>query len=462
MKLGIKDLHQYQHRGVEHILTNPRSALFLDMGLGKTITTLTAVRYLVFEELEVDKVLIIAPKRVAESVWGAEIDKWEHLEGLRISKIAGTEKQRLKALHTDAHIYTIGRDNVAWLCGHFGGMSLPFDWVIIDELSSFKNPKALKFKALKKAIQSVPRVTGLTGTPAPNGYMDLWSQIYLLDSGERLGKTITKYRDVYFTKSYSGWGYDIKDFSEDAINEKIKDIVISMKKEDFLDMPACTINDIVIDMPPKILDKYKEFEREQVLEFISMLEETEQEITALNASALRNKLLQFANGAIYDSEKNVHIIHDLKMEALQEIVEEANGQPILVGWCFKHDRDRILQKFKGAVQLSTDDHIQQWNRGEIPMLLMHPASGGHGLNLQKGGHIIAWYGLNDSLELYEQFNARLDRQGQTEAVIINRILLAGTQDLNVANNLERKAKSQDSLMEAVKDLVAKYKKNFKK
>lgn len=455
-----KDLHDYQRTAIEHILENPKSGLFLDMGLGKTVSTLTAIRRLMYDELEISKVLIIAPKRVAESVWGAEISKWDHLKGMTVSKIAGTEKQRLAALHAKADIYTIGRDNTVWLCNQFGGLKLPFDWLIIDELSSYKNPKAMRFKALKKAIPSVDRVTGLTGTPAPNGYMDLWSQVYLMDGGERLGSTITKYRERYFTKKYDGWGYDVKDYAEEAINKKIRDIIISMKKEDYLDMPKALTNDIILEMSPKIKDTYKSFERESVLEFIKMLEETDQEITAVNAAALRNKLLQFANGAVYDQDRNVHHIHDLKLEALEEIIDEANGQPVLVAWCYQHDRDRILKKFKSAVQLKTDEHIQQWNRGEIPILLMHPASGGHGLNLQQGGHIIAWFGLNDSLELYQQLNCRLDRQGQTDSVIINRILISGTEDISVSKNLERKDKSQEGLMQAVKALVSKYQKAF--
>lgn len=458
--LTEKNLHDYQHVAIEHIIKNPRSGLFLDMGLGKTISTLTAIRRLMYDELEVSKVLIIAPKRVAESVWDAEIGRWSHLKGMTVSKIIGTEKQRLTALKAKADIYTVGRDNTAWLCAQFGGTSLPFEWIIIDELSSYKNPKSMRFKALRRAIKSVDRVTGLTGTPAPNGYLDLWSQLYLMDGGERLGLTLTKYRDVYFTKKFSGWGYDARDGAEEEINKKIGDIVISMTKKDYLDLPDAVTNDVILQMPPKIKETYKSFEREAVLEFMQMLEDTEQEITAMNAAALRNKLLQFANGAIYDSDRNVHHIHDIKLDALEEIIEEANGKPVLVAWSFQHDRDRILKKFKQAVQLKTDEHINQWNRGEIPIMLMHPASGGHGLNLQSGGHLIAWFGLNDSLELYEQLNCRLDRQGQAETVIINRLLIEGTMDLDVANNLARKAKSQDGLMQAVKALVNKYKNQF--
>ena len=460
--LSKSQLHDYQLAALDHILNNPKSGLFLDMGLGKTATTLTAIKYLVYEEMECDKVLIIAPKRVAESVWDAEINKWEHLKCLRISKVIGTEKQRLTALKAKADIYIIGRDNVVWLTSQYGGSMLPFDWVVIDELSSFKNHQSMRFKALKKAIPSVQRVTGLTGTPAPNGYIDLWAQIYLLDRGERLEKTITAYRERFFTKNYSGWGYDIKDYSTEAINKKIKDICISMKKEDYLDMPQAIINDIYIHFTPKLKEEYKKFAGVAVLDYLASLQETGQEITALNAAGLRSKLLQFANGAVYDSEKNVHEVHDMKLQALEEVIEEANGKPVLVAWSFQHDRDRILKKFKNAVQLKTDQHIKDWNAGKIPIMLMHPASGGHGLNLQAGGHIIAWYGLNDSLELYEQFNARLDRQGQTDTVIINRLIISDTEDIFVADNLSKKTKTQAGLMAAVKALIDKYKKNFKK
>lgn len=449
-------MHGYQDKAVDHIVENTRAAMLLDMGLGKTVSTLTAIKYLMFEELEIHKVLIIAPKRVAESVWNAEINKWSHLKNLTISRIIGTEKQRLKALNDKAMIYTIGRDNVAWLCAQFGGKMLPFDMVVIDELSSFKNPKSQRFKALRRAIPSVERVVGLTGTPAPNGLIDLWSQMYLIDQGERLHQTLTKYRDLYFTKKYSGWGYDVTEYGEKRIPELIKDIAISMKKEDYLDMADPVFNTISIPMSPALKAKYDEFEEEAVMELFEGLDE----ITAVNAAALRSKLLQFSNGAVYDKEKHVHHIHDLKLEALQDIVDEAGGKPVLVAYCFQHDRDRILKKFKGAVKLETDAHIDQWNAGKIEMLVMHPASGGHGLNLQSGGNIIVWFGLNDSLELYEQFNARLHRQGQDQVVIINRLLCEGTEDFAVMQNLDRKAKGQDGLMASVKAKIAKYLKKY--
>lgn len=455
-KLTEADLHEYQLVARDFIIETPKSSLFLDMGLGKSCTTLSAIKRLVYDELEVDKVLIIAPKRVAESVWSAEIEKWAHLKCLRISKVIGTEKQRLAALKVKADIYTLGRDNVVWLVGQYGGNMLPFDWVVIDELSSFKNPKSMRFKALKKAIASVPRVTGLTGTPAPNGLIDLWSQIYLLDRGERLGKTITAYRERYFKPGDRNgsiiYKYDLQSDGEERIHDKINDIVISMKKEDYLDMPARISNYIEIDMPPALEKKYKEFEREMVLEIL----EQDTEISALNAAALSNKLLQFANGAVYDEDMNVHHIHDLKLDALDEIIEAANGHSVLIAWTYQHDRDRILSKYKDVVQLKTDQHIRDWNAGKIPLLMMHPASGGHGLNLQAGGHIIVWFGQTWSLELYQQFNARLDRQGQPESVIVNHLAVKGTIDSDVIMALERKAAGQAGLMEAVKARIAKY------
>lgn len=449
-------LHDYQKAAVNHIITTPKSGLFLDMGLGKTVSTLTAINQLMFEELEITKTLIIAPKRVAESVWSAEIEKWPHLRHLTISKVIGTEKQRLAALRVKADIYTMGRDNVAWLCGQYGGNFLPFDFVVIDELSSFKNPKSIRFKSLKKAIAEVPRVTGLTGTPAPNGMIDLWSQIYLLDRGERLGATITAYRDKYFSAGDRNgaiiYNYDIREGAADSIHSQIQDICISMKKEDYLDMPERVNNYIELEMPPAVEAKYKEFEKELVLEMVG----TDKEITAINAAALSIKLMQFANGAMYDEDREVHHLHDLKLDALEEIIEAANGHPVLVAWTFQHDRDRILKRFKNAVQLSTDQHIKDWNAKKIPILMMHPASGGHGLNLQAGGSRIAWFGSTWSLELYQQFNARLDRQGQPDPVVVNHIGVKGTIDAEVLASLKRKTKGQDGLMEAVKARVKKY------
>lgn len=464
--LDRENIHDYQEVGFKHIIDVPRCGLFLDMGLGKTVTTLTAANHLMYEEFEVDRVLIIAPKRVAENVWSSELKNWRHLQHLKISIITGTEKQRLEALNTKADIYTISRDNIIWLCMLFGGMKLPFNMVVIDESSSFKNPESKRFRALKKAISSVFRVVELTGTPAPNGLQDLWPQIFLLDQGARLGKTSAEYKEKYFraeTRDSTGrvFKHVPRKGCHEKIYDKIKDICISMKKEDYLDLQKPVFNYVTAYMSPKVYDQYIEFEREKILELeeISEIMGGEGHIEVATAAALTQKLLQFANGAIYDEDKNVHGIHDAKLDVLEEIVEEANGKPVLVAYSFQHDRDRILKKFPNAVVLkgSGGDIIERWNAGEIQMLIMHPASGGHGLNIQAGGHIIAWFGLNWSLELYEQFNARLDRQGQKETVIINHIVTDGTMDIEVVESLTKKARGQNALMDAVKARIKKYK-----
>lgn len=460
--LKEKDLHNYQKKTVDFILSKTHCGIFLEMGLGKTVSTLTAINQLIYEELEIDSVLVIAPKRVAESVWGAEIAKWEHLRHLKIVKVVGTPKQRREALRKPADIHIIGRDNVAWLCGQYGGNMLPFDMLVIDELSSFKSPDSLRFKSLKNTQPSFQRVVGLTGTPAPNGLIDLWSQIYLLDRGERLGKYISMYRKTYFrpnqTNGHIVYNYKLVGDSDRLIHEKISDICMSMKAEDYLDLPGRIENKIDIRFDEKTQEKYDVFEREKVLELLEEVEEGE-DITATNAAALANKLLQFANGAIYDEHRNVHEVHNLKIEALKEIIEDANGKPVLVAYAYQHDRDRILKalkKHKPKV-LGGDDDVQDWNAGKIPVLIMHPASGGHGLNLQSGGHIIVWFGQTWSLELYQQFNARLDRQGQEDVVVINRLVASKTIDQKVVRVIDGKTRKQDGLMDAVKALVEKYK-----
>lgn len=460
--LKEEDLHEYQRKTVDFILKTTHCSIFLEMGLGKTISTLTAINKLIYEELEIDNVLVIAPKRVAESVWGAEIAKWEHISHLRIVKVVGSPKKRREALRQPADIHIIGRDNVAWLCGQYGGNMLPFDMLVIDELSSFKSPDSLRFKALKNTQPSFKRVVGLTGTPAPNGLIDLWSQIYLLDRGERLGKYISTYRRTYFrpnqTNGHIVYNYKLLDDSDRLIHEKISDICMSMKAEDYLDLPGRIENVIDIKFDEKTQEKYDLFEREKVLELLEEVEEGE-DITATNAAALANKLLQFANGAVYDEHRNVHGVHNLKIEALKEIIEDANGKPVLVAYAYQHDRDRILKalkKYKPKV-LGGDDDVQDWNAGKIPVLIMHPASGGHGLNLQSGGHIIVWFGQTWSLELYQQFNARLDRQGQQDVVVINRLVASKTIDQRVVKVIDGKTRKQDGLMDAVKAIVDKYK-----
>lgn len=454
--LTEEDLHSYQETAAEHIVKNPFCGLFMEMGLGKTISTLTAVARLL-EDLDVTRVLVIAPKRVAESVWSMEVSEWKHTKDLTVSKIAGNEKQRLLALKKDADLYTIGRDNVSWLCGLYGGSMLPFDMCIIDESSSFKNHASIRFKSLKKVQPCFKRVVILTGTPAPNGLIDLWSQIYLLDRGERLGRFITRYRQDYFNRSYSGYGYEIRKGAEKMIHNQISDICMSMKAEDYLELPERVDNVIPIEFPGALQSKYNKFEKERVLELLESQNEGE-EISALNAAALSNKLLQFANGALYDENKKAHPIHNLKLDAVEEIIESAGGNPVLIAWTYRSDMLRLKERLKRHKprELKTEQDIRDWNKGKIHILLMHPASGGHGLNLQKGGNIIVWFGQTWSLELDQQFNARLHRQGQTKSVVVNRLVACDTIEQDVLKALKRKAEGQDGLMEAVKTRINKY------
>lgn len=473
--LTENNLHNYQKACAEHIITHPFCGVFLDMGLGKTVSTLTAVNYLMNDYCEINSVLVIAPKRVAESVWQEEAEKWEHLKHLRFSKIIGTAKQRISAvMDTKADIYIISRDNVAWLCALYGGGKLPFDMVVIDELSSFKSYKSERFKALRGARPYLKRLVGLTGTPAPNGLIDLWPQIYLMDRGERLEKTISRYREKYFrpgqTNGHVVYSYDLMSDSEYIIHKKIEDICISMKASDYLEMPERTDNYIKLKMPEQIKKQYDDFEKNKVLDLFKpereYLDNADKwvdkpaEINAVNAAALSNKLLQFANGAIYDENRKVFPIHDIKLEALKEIVEDANGQSVLIAWTFQFDRDRImdyLKKYKPR-ELKTNKDIEDWNTGKIQVMLAHPASAGHGLNLQSGGNIIVWFGQTWSLELYQQFNARLYRQGQRNHVVINHLILQGTHDEDVIRALKSKDKKQNALMDSIKAKIDKYKK----
>jgi len=452
------DLHNYQHTAVAHILENTHCALFLEMGLGKTVSTLTAVKKLMFEDLDISSVLVIAPKRVAESVWDAEASKWLHLNNFKISKIIGNEKERRKALQSKADIYMLGRDNVSWLCGVYGGSMLPFDMLVIDELSSFKNPQSVRFKSLKAVQPSFRRVVGLTGTPAPNGLIDLWSQVYLLDRGERLGKFISNYRDNYFKPGKRNgaivFDYKLAADSEKKIHDKIGDICMSMKAEDYLDLPGRIDNIVELTFSKVLQKQYNDFEREQVM----LIFENDKEITAVNAAALTNKLLQFANGAIYDESKVYHVVHDLKIEATKELIEDANGKPVLIAWTYRSDMIRLKEALKkyNPVELKTDQDIRNWNESKIQVLMMHPASGGHGLNLQAGGNRIIWFGQTWSLELEQQLNARLARQGQKEVVVINKLVIKGTEDENVIRSQESKGITQSGLMEAVKAKIKKY------
>jgi SNF2 family DNA or RNA helicase len=459
--------HEYQKFSTDHLIENKFAALLLQMGLGKTVSTLTALDTLIFDHLEVNKTLIIAPKKVAEDTWISEVEKWDHLKHLRLSIVLGTEKQRVEALRAKADIYVINRENVAWLVGFYGG-GFPFDCLVIDELSSFKNPKSVRFKALRSVRPRIKRVIGLTGTPAPNGLLDLWAQIYLLDQGERLGKTLTSYRNKYFMPNKRNgmviFDYKLQkeeetdllgeDIIEKEIFDKLGDICISMKARDYLDLPERVDRTKVVVLPPEKMQKYLEFEKSLIL----AMDEVE-DITVLNAAGLMNKLRQFANGAIYDEDKNWHEVHTEKLEALEEDIEEANGHPVLVFYQYRHDLERIMNHFKKykPVILKGREQVKLWNEKKIPLMIAHAASAGHGLNLQYGGHFICWFGVDWSLELYEQGVARLDRQGQTQIVTNSRIITKGTVDEDVLAALVNKAGVQDAIMKALKARVAKYK-----
>lgn len=458
--------YNYQLKGEEHVIDNLNCGLFLDMGLGKTVITLTALKKLMFEELEIGRPLVIAPKRVAELVWTGERDKWDHLGGLKISRILGTEKQRKCALAEDADVYIINRENIAWLVALYGGKSVPFDMLIIDELSSFKSAKSQRFKALRMVLGSFKRVVGLTGTPASNGLIDLWAQLYIIDRGERLGKSITKYRSTYFIPGRRNgdiiFNYSIIPGMDTVIKDKIADICISMKSEDYLDLPEVINNPIEVLLPEDVMQQYEDFEKSQILSFI----ESEQQITAASAAALSNKLLQFGNGAVYlekdpDSKTHDYVeIHDEKLKALEEIMEDADGKPVLVAWAYRHDMYRMMKHFKkyGPRELKTEQDYKDWNAGLIPMLLVHPASAGHGLNMQDGGHIAVWFGLTWSLELYLQFNKRLHRPGQKHSVIFNILIAKGTEDERVLKVLQGKSTVQETLLEGLKAKIEKYRK----
>lgn len=443
--------YPYQQTAIQWILDRPASGLFLGMGMGKTVSTLTAVNELLFDRLEAQKVLVIAPLRVAHDTWAKEVAKWDHLRHIRISRVLGTEKQRLAALEADADIWVTNRESTVWLVEHYG-TSWPFDTVVIDELSSFKSHQAKRFKALRRVRGLIRRIVGLTGTPAPNGLIDLWPQMYLLDQGERLGKTVGSYRSRYFAPDRSNghivYSYKLLPGADEAIHSRIGDICMSLRKEDVLQLPGQIYEDVELTPPPALLKQYKQFERDRIMEAL----DSDGEIVALNAASLTGKLLQFANGAIYDTEGGVHTLHDVKLDALEELIEAANGEPILVFYAFKHDRDRILARLGPGVcrELSTPESIDAWNRKEIPVAIAHPASVGHGLNLQEGGHIIIWYGLTWSLELYQQANERLNRPGQKNVCRIYHLILKGTHDERVLEALAKKDTSQRALIDALR------------
>ena len=438
--------HDYQTYATNFILENSIAAIFLEMGLGKSVITLTAILDLCLDSFEVGKVLVIAPLRVARDTWPAEINKWEHLKDLDLAVAIGTEKERLSALKTPASVFLINRENVDWLINKSG---LPFDYdmVVIDELSSFKSHTAKRFKSLLKVRPKIKRIVGLTGTPSSNGLMDLWAEFRILDMGKRLGRYISHYRSAFFQpdkrNQHMIFSYKPLFGAEKEIYELISDITISMKSVDFLQMPKCLINEVPVSLSVNEHLIYDGFRKEMVIELAN------EEIDAVNAAVLSSKLLQMSNGAVYDEDKKVHFIHNRKLDALEDLIEGANGKPVLIAYWYKHDLERIKERFT-VREIKTSKDIKEWNHGEIPVAVIHPASAGHGLNLQSGGSTIIWFSLTWSLELYQQTNARLWRQGQNETVVIHHIITKGTIDEDVMKALKRKEKTQEDLIDAVK------------
>lgn len=438
--------HPYQEYVITRILDTPRIGLFLDMGLGKTVSALTAVDKLINDRFEVQRVLVIAPLRVAKLTWAAEVDKWDHLS-LKVVKVLGGESKRLQALAENADIYVINRENVPWLVDLFKGKRWPFDMVIIDESSSFKNPRSLRFRALRKVLPQIKRMVLLTGTPSPRSLMDLWPQLYLLDRGERLGRTLTAYRSEYFRPGKSN-GFTVferlpnKD-AQEKIYKAIGDICVSMSADDWLDIPEKMDNIIEVELPPKARKAYDTLKRDYAITI------QQDDITAVNAAVLTGKLLQVANGALYHDDKTYTEIHKAKIDALKELAESATT-PVIVFYWLKSDLERLKREFPKARTLEDEKDLTDWNNGKIDMLLLHPSSAGHGLNLQAGGHTIIWFGLTWSLELYQQANARLHRQGQRSPVIVHHILARDTMDERVLKALQQKRMGQDSLLAAVR------------
>lgn len=452
--------YEYQRTAMQWILDKPKCGLFLDMGLGKTVTTLTAIQQLI-DDCEVSRVLVVAPKKVAEATWSTEAAKWEHLHGLKVVKVLGAKKQRCMALSQKADVYVTGRDNFVWLVGKYGGQ-LPFDALIIDELTSFKSSKSERFKAMRISVPSVKRVIGLTGTPAPNGLIDLWAQMYCLDQGERLGKSVSRYRETYF--EMHKWNNiivrcDVKKGCEEIIRSKIADICLSMQAKDYLQLPSMVVHTENVYLSEKTMAAYVKFEREKVLEFKEEHGDESTNVLANSAAGLMNKLSQFANGAVYDESMNAHEVHSEKIDRLAEIVEAANGNSVLVFYQYKHDAQRIMAKLKGyeVRMYQGEKDLNDWNAGKIDVLLAHPASTAYGLNMQQGGHNIVWFGTGWNLEYYQQANARLHRQGQSHPVVVYKLICADTVDERAAAAIEGKMGVQQSLLDSLKYLIEKYK-----
>lgn len=452
--------HNYQRHCINRIIDTPRLGLFLDMGLGKTSIVLSAVKELKYNRFAVSKVLVIAPKKVAEGTWSKEKDKWDHTKCLRISRVLGSEKKRIRALYETADIYIINRENVVWLVDFYKN-DWPFDMVVIDESSSFKSHKAKRFKALSAMAPRIKRIVELTGTPSPNGLADLWAQLYLLDEGARLGTRYAGFRERYFDAGprHNGivYKYSVKQGSEEAILSAISDICVSMKASDYLELPDCIMHEVPVELDPKAAKAYRELEREMVLEL------PDDEVTVTSAAALSNKLLQLGNGAIYGEDHSVHEVHGCKIEVFMELIESlsASGKSALVFYNYQHDRERlqkVLAKTGLVVrELKTTEDEDDWNAGKIDILLTHPASSAYGLNLQQGGNHVVWFGLNWNYELYTQANKRLHRQGQTEKVIVHHLVCEGTRDEDVMTALARKDDVQQFVMDSLKARIKRIK-----
>jgi SNF2 family DNA or RNA helicase len=442
--LSRDNLHEYQRKAVNFIIDKKRCQLWLDMGLGKSVTTLTAITDLL-DSFSVNRVLVIAPLRVANSVWKQEARNWAHLNHLAVSVCTGSEKARMQALQAQADVYVINRENVSWLCDLYQ-KRWPFDCVIIDEASSFKSASSQRFKSLKRILPHTSHLVMLTGTPSPNGLLDLWAQAYLVDFGAALGKTMTGYKQRFFESDYMGYKFSPREGANEKIQALLADYTLSMKAEDYLDMPDYVPSVLSVQLDKKALAAYDDFENQLFLEI------GDHDIEAQSAAVLANKLLQFANGAMYvDEHKNWVEIHNAKIEALADLVEDNPNENLLIAYNYKSDLERLTAKFPDAVVLDKNpETIDRWNAGQIKMLLAHPASAGHGLNLQKGGSVIVWFGLNWSLELYQQFNGRLYRQGQAKPVRIIHICSESTIDARVISVLTDKAKTQHDLMLALK------------
>lgn len=441
--------HSYQAYSIDKIINNKKYGLFLEMGTGKTVSTLTAIEQLKYDYLEVDKVLVIAPKRVAEDTWAQEIDKWSHLSNLSVSLVLGTPKQRTEALTKDADIYVTNKENTKWICEKYK-KDWPFDMLVIDELSTFKNSDSQRFKILKKKMPLVDRFVGLTGTPAPNNLIDIWSQIYLIDGGERLGKYKTHFKQAYFYPTHqvsdNVYNWELRNGADDAIYDKISDITVSIKSEDYLEMPERIDNVQEVKLSKKERAVYDQLKEDMVIEDEV---DANKDIEALTSATLSQKLLQLSNGAVYTLDGTYKTIHDKKLERLDEIIEEAQGKPILLFYNFKHDKERILERYDFAEELK-GEYMERWNNGDIKLLIAHPASAGHGINLQYGGSIAVWFGLTWNLEHYEQANARLFRQGQTETTVIHHIMTENSVDQDVYKGLQNKQLGQNALKQAVK------------